>query len=323
MIKRKVSQLILLVAVMTLLASNIAAAATPPDVIHEMAVTITPQADGSLRIDYAMDYEATTDFPADIQYLEVGVPNSNFRLERYSPPDLISGGYEKKGGVSQVHLDFIKLPKAGDRFKLDFTIIQDSMIYEAGNEVVFQFRPGWFDFAVIEVLKVTIDTSSLWGVTLKPKPDELDGSRAVWITRNMKANQQAEMITVTCARSSYPNLKSSSIRTASSAGSGDSSETSSILLILGFIILLFVLSILAKSRSYRRGRYGGGYRRHHPIHHHTHHHTFVRGGSGRGGGGGGCAHACACACACAGGGRVGCSERGYDVTCWLVREQPE
>jgi hypothetical protein len=76
--------------------SSPAAAATPPDIIHQMKVTITPQADGSLNIHYFLDYEATTDFPADICYLEIGVPNSSFTLLDYSPDTLISGAGRTK-----------------------------------------------------------------------------------------------------------------------------------------------------------------------------------------------------------------------------------
>lgn len=53
-----------------------AAAATPPDIIHQMTVTLTPQPDGSFNIKYNLDYEATTDFTTDIQYIEVGVPDT-------------------------------------------------------------------------------------------------------------------------------------------------------------------------------------------------------------------------------------------------------
>lgn len=177
--------LVVLFSVFTIRAS----AATPPDIIHEMDVNITPKSDGSLNINYALDYEAATDFPSDTQYLEVGVPNSDFTLVDYSHTSLISNAYEKKSGTSQVHLNFSRLPKKGDRFQFNFTINQRSMMYEAGNNnVSLQFRPGWFDFAVINELKVILNTGNFSPIKFDPVPGETNSTGAVWITRNMETS---------------------------------------------------------------------------------------------------------------------------------------
>lgn len=318
--------LILIIILLTFVSMPVTAA-TPPDIIHQMTVTITPQSNGSLNIKYELDYEATTDFPTDIQYLEVGVPNSDFTLLGYGhgPSSLISNGHENKNGTSQVHLDFISLPKAGDRFSLDFTILQRSMVYDAGDNVSFQFRPGWFDFAVIDEMRVIVDTKDLINSQLDPVSDEMDGKQAIWITRSMDVNEKAGLVTVTCGRDSFPNMSNEIVKYDPSEGSYSSGESYQSqgpginvggILTFVFTGIIVVLSIIGRSGrgSYYAGRYGGGYRGGFFGGHSTFH-----GGGGIGGGGGG--HGCACACACAGGGRVGCSERGYQVMYWLIRHK--
>lgn len=183
-------------------------AATPPDIIHEMDVNITPQSDGSLNINYCLDYEAATDFPSDTQYLEIGVPNSSFTIVDYSRTDLVNSAYEKNSGTSQVHLGFSRLPKKGDRFQINFTINQRSMMYDAGNNnVSMQFRPTWFDFAVIDQLKVTLNTQNYSPAQLNPSPSGTTSAGPVWITKDMKTNQKADLITVVYPRTAFPDLK--------------------------------------------------------------------------------------------------------------------
>ena len=244
---------ILLIFLLSLFTVQVSAA-TPPDIIHEMDAKITPQTDGSLNINYTLDYEATTDFPADTQYLEIGVPNEDFSLVDYSHSSLVSSAYEKKSGTSQVHLDFSKLPKKGDRFKIEFTINQRSMMYKAGSDnVSFEFRPGWFDFAVINKLKVILNTENISPLEIKPDSYQINSAEKVWITENMEENQKAESITVIYPRSAFPELKDIK------------DDSSSVFFIIGFIIVLVIIIILIISKlsgvnDYKAGRYGGGYK---------------------------------------------------------------
>ena len=286
-------------------------AATPPDIIHSMVVEITPQPDGSLTMVYSFDYEATTDFPSDIQYLEIGVPNPDFTLQSYTPASLISKGHAKRGSkTSQVHLSFSQLPKAGDRFQFSFAIKQKSMIYKSGEEVSFQFRPGWFDFAAIKEVKVLIDTSGLKQVNMKPTASETASGKAIWVTKNLKPDEKTKLITVTCARSSFPQLANRDIK--------ETPSNSNLFLaaICTLVVLIIAIRLVSKIGrcNFAGGRYIGGDR----VGFNLSQNVSSRSGGG-GFGGGGCA--CACACACAGGGRVGCSERGYQVTYWMLRQK--
>ncbi len=293
---------LLLLLLFLILSSPSAQAATPPDIIHKMNVAITPQKDGSLTIHYELDYEATTDFPSDIRYLEVGVPNTDFTLLDYGPSTLISGAKENKNGTSQVHLDFMRLPKADDRFQLEFTINQRSMIYQEDDFLSFQFRPGWFDFAEIDEMKVTLETSLLNNASCSPAPSTTDGALITWITYNMGVNQKTSLYTITCDKTSFPGLQEKDLISKPS----DADTIIGIIVVIIICIFIGFLIIISKSNGYQKGRYAGGYKGGAL----GAHHTFRGGGTG-------CA--CACACACAGGGRVGCSERGYQVLHWLIK----
>jgi hypothetical protein len=271
----KKSQIILFFTLIGILLASCmipVSAATPPDIIHQIKVTMIPQPDGSMNILYHLDYEATTDFPEDIQYLEVGVANDDFSILDYGPDSLISGVRENKGGSSQVHLDFKKLPQAGDRFQLEFTINQRSMLYDAGNEVSFQFRPGWFDFAIIKEMKVILDTSALTGMTLDPAPTQTDGKQVIWLTKDMGVNQQTELYTITCTRSSFPGLSETNLSKNASdyidntndyssyQDTNDGSGVGAAIMVFVFAVVVMLIRIGIKGNSYKSGRYGGGYR---------------------------------------------------------------
>ncbi len=370
---------LLVFALMTCLfcSSGFLSFSVDPDIIHEMVVTINPQDDGYLNIHYSLDYEAATDFPSDIQYLEVGVPNTDFTLLEYSPSSLIKEAYEKKQNGSFVHLSFVDLPKAGDRLTLEFTVRQGSMYNKSKqDDISFQFVPGWFDFAIIKELKVIVETGGLNNVVVMPEPDEWSDSKAIWITKNLDANEKADKISVLSSRLSASNdttnsnsdynthIPNSSNNHSNNVGNRTGSSANGIgVLIAIFIMLSFFSAAVRTGRRnrYGAGRYGGGYWGSPPprsffwgppggggFHGHGRHSGFHGGGGGFFGGGfggsrpsggfgggssrpsgggssrpssggGGGARSCACACACAGGGRVGCSERGYQVLHWLIK----
>jgi hypothetical protein len=184
------------------------------------------------------------------------------------------------------------------------------MVYEAGEEYSIQFRPGWFDFAVINEVQITVDTGILKNLHATPESKQLDNAQISWTAKNLDVNEKTTLYTITFARNSFPDFKDSSLKNKSGINSGVASLIVGFILI-GCIVLIIKYEKATKQNGYHAGRYGGGYHGgayvgHNPLHH---------GGFG----GGGCA--CACACACAGGGRVGCSERGYQVLYWLIKKK--
>ncbi len=326
----------LLLALATLLPQS--ASADQPDVIGRYAVHVMPQDDGTLMIEYRFsNYCATTDFPSDKPYLQVGVPNRNFDLVDWGPKSApnsqtkvwVTSARPLQGVTSQVQLDFNKQPLAGECWDLYFTIKQAQMAYTQGsNEVSFQFTPGWFDFARIDTLAITWDLPDDLSLVHKTQPAPTNGQKqAIWTNTNMAPNDKFT-VTITYARSAFPNLAAGSLPSSPSnpAGSTGEADNSWVIWVIVLIIIFLIVVLPMVRRVASDGGYGsmpGG--------------VFYEGGGGSfgggsssrlGGGGGGfagrgssCACAsCACACACAGGGRAGCARKGYDVS-HLIRKR--
>jgi hypothetical protein len=318
------------------------ALADQPDVIDKYSVHVTPQDDGTLVMEYRFSgYCATTDFPSDKPYLQVGVPNRNFQLVDWGPKSAPNGqskvwvtsANSLQGVTSQVQLNFNKQPLAGECWNLNFTIKQSQMAYAQGSdEVGFQFTPGWFDFARINSLTVTWDLPGDQTLIHKTDPAPTRGpNQAVWTKTNLAPSDKLT-VTITYAKSAFPNLAAlpaSPPSPPSSAGGGDNSWIN--YSIIGLIIILVVLWMIIGPRLFNAyggdGGYGSGLGR------------ALLGGSGggslgsdggsrSGGGGGGFAGrgmscacvSCACACACAGGGRAGCTRKGFDIS-HLIRKR--
>jgi hypothetical protein len=309
------------------------AGAQAPDVISQYSVHVTPQDDGTLVMEYRFTgYCATTDFPSDKPYLQVGVPNRNFQLVDWGPksaPDAqtkvwVTSADSLQGVTSQVQLNFNKQPLAGECWDLNFTIKQSQMAYAQGSdEVSFQFTPGWFDFAKINNLTVTWDLPGDQTLVHKTDPAPTTGpNQAVWTDTNLAPNDKFT-VTITYAKSAFPNLAALPASPPSPPSTAGGENNSGILCLIVVIIFLLLIgarlyNLFASVGGYGRA-YGGGYG------------GGLFGGysggssssSSRSGGGGGgfagrgssCACAsCACACACAGGGRAGCTRKGFDIS---------
>jgi hypothetical protein len=317
------------------------ALAQPPDVIGDYSVHVTPRDDGTLAMEYRLaNYCAATDFPGDKPYLQVGVPNRNFDLVDWGPKSAPNGqtkvwvasASSLQGLNSQVQLNFNKQPVAGDCWDINFTIDQRQMAYAQGSdEVSFQFTPGWFDFAKINALTI------IWDVTDQSLVHKTDPaptpapSQDVWRATDLSPNEKFT-VTITYAKSAFPTLSSlapgpPSSEPGSTTSTGESDNGWLVCLVI--LIILFLIFLPRIFRTYGwDGGYGGGLGR-----------AFVGGlggggsgsSGGRSGGGGGgfagrgssCACAsCACACACAGGGRAGCTRKGFDISRLLRKRSP-
>lgn len=137
---------------------QIVRADVPPDQLESYTVSVSPQTDGSLIMNYALDnYCARSDWPTDIPYLQVGVPNGNFVLmEGWGPKDganrvvkaePINNGY---GSFVQLDFDQGNLPKNGDCFNLNFSVTQSHMAYPdpVNGNVTFELIPAGWDFPI-------------------------------------------------------------------------------------------------------------------------------------------------------------------------------
>lgn len=320
-----------LALVLLVVLKPLTAHAADPDVIKNYVVTVTPQTDGTLNMKYDFDYCATTDFPGNAIYLEVGVPNKKFELTEWGPKDWVTNAYTKTSGGSWVHLDFVHQPVAGECFTFNFTIHQSAMAHVSGDDVTFQFIPGWFDFARIDKLTIVwaMPSDATLVKTLDPQSARSENGQAIWEALNLAPNQKFT-VNLVIAKTAYPDLKTEDIVEEEpvpiNGGAGVGIVT--ICLIIGVIIVVLALILWLSDSAgggggFSDGGYIGGYSGGSGS---THGDSGGGGSSGRNSGGGGnfggrgsscaCVSSCACACACAGGGRAGCSAKGFDIS-WM------
>lgn len=330
---------LVLLSVMLFVPVPVTVAAGPPDTINLYQVTVTPEQDGSLVMKYEFDYLATTDFPQDSAFLEVGVPNKDFTLTEFGPKPFVKKAFTQTSGVSQVRLEFDHLPRKGENFKLNFSIKQGSMAYALGDNVTFTFIPGWFSFAEIKLLRIVwkLPTDASLIGKLSPPPTKQSEGQAIWETTNLAPNAKFP-VTIYVAKKAFDSLKAIEAPLQPTPGNPPSSSSGSIqwgeILFWAFVIVLVLIIVIALLAAIGGG---GGYSG--SIGGHTGGSSifgdvasgiadtvFGGGGGGFSGGGGG-SSGCACACACAGGGRAGCSKRlGFDVSLFLKslkRQEPK
>lgn len=332
--------LLFLVSVSNLLFATLAKADPPPDILDVYIITIAPQANGMLIMNYTLQgYCTYSDWPSDQPYLQIGVPNSNFEITNWGPkegPFKVVEAEKITSGGTFVQLDFDKsnLPKNGDCFSLSFSIEQGKMAYtdpENGN-ITFKFIPAGWDFP-IQVKTLTVGW--IWEIPgdqsllklAEPKPSGSDGTSTIWqwVNPSVDASKMFHDSTIKLAydKSAFSLSEEATTKTDQANGGEPLDLTFCLTIILIVVVILVVIFIIAVIFEAFDGGDGIG-----PASGRVIGGTFdaiddVLSSSGGGyggssGHGSGCACAgCACACACAGGGKVGCSRKGIGISCLL------
>jgi hypothetical protein len=331
-----ISGLFLVVVLAVLLAQT--GMADVPDDIRNYTVDVQPASDGSLSMKYSFDYCATTDFPAGKAYLEFGVPNSNFTLVDWGPKDFVTGASTSRSPEPQVHLDFARLPRTGDCFSVNFAIRQQAVAHVKGDEVSFQFIPGWFSFAKISHLVISWHLPADAGQihVLDPAPIRREGGQAIWEANNLAPNQKFT-VNLLFAKQAFSDYKEVAAASGQEGGNNTGALDCIVTIVIILILLVIFLSVL--SAIFHDGYSGGGYigsggGTWFPTGGYSGGGSSTGSGHGGGsvfsGGSGGfsgrglsssCVSSCACACACAGGGRAGCSRKGFNIRRLIERAQ--
>jgi hypothetical protein len=323
--KLKILSILVLVAIACSLLPIPISAYTPPDVINDYKITISMDDNGVLEMKYEFDYTATTDFPINGAYLEIGVPNRNFQIIDYGPKEFVTEASAKTGSQSQVKLDFDHLPLADENFSFFFVIKQEKMMNIKDDQVTIQYTPGWFDFA--EIRKLTIEwlfTDTSFLTYIDPEPEEQSIDSITWVTNDLEPDEKYT-VQVSIDKTYFPNIEeieeNQAVETKPSSLAKFLLYTALIVIVV-LLIIIRLCSIFGDDGYDSGGYIGGGsslYRS-----------GGSRSSSYRSGGGSSsysgrssscaCVSSCACACACAGGGRAGCNEKGFGVKHFLTKE---
>ena len=276
----------------------------PQDVIHQYNVTVDPQEDGSLDIEYHLVWEAL-DTSEELTWVEIGMPNRNFSVY----PDSVTSNiniYSKNtdGDYVSLRLDFNKAYIGGDVIEFSFKVNQKDMLCRNGTGYFYEFVPGWFNAIRVERFEF------LW---------LMDGSRD-YVQRGSLDYGEYRKMTVQYGMNDFAGCQTVSYEPFDDDGAYNElkEDKTAVIVMCCFAAALLILAevyIVDSYVSYSRGR---GFLTGHGYHVHTYGRSnpyYIRArdrynakhGGRSGGRGGGCA--CACACACAGGGRAGCSQK--------------
>lgn len=297
----------------------------PPDVLDSYAISVVPQQDGTLVMNYALqNYCTASDWPSDQPYLQIGVPNDNFSINDWGPKDgtngknKVIGAEAVSGSLVQLNFDPNNLPKNGDCFNLNFSIVQNKMAYPDPNNgnVTFEFFAAGWKFP-IQVKVLTLNWAFPKDPTLvkltDPAPTGKDTVNMTWQWQSpsMDASNMFSSATVKLAydKSAFT-LSDAATTTSNSANGGVPSDLGTICfwaIVIVIVVILVLLVIAAFARSIDSGD-GLGTAFVSVVSDVAEAVSSAGGEGGSSGNSSGCASmsSCACACACAAGGKVGC-----------------
>lgn len=272
----------------------------PQDVIHQYNVTVKPQYDGTLNIEYHLVWEAL-DESEPLTWVEIGIPNSNFTLYHNSFSDnILLGSKNSNEDYVTVRLDFNRSYTGGDVFDIRFTINQRDMLCKNEQGYFYEFVPGWFNEIQVE------NYCFRW---------QMPGDDLIW-TGSLDYGEYCVM-TAQYGSRDFDGCEVVKYRPfrGSGAYNGLRRNVAIPCCFIAAALIIAEVYIIDCYVSYVRGRgFLSGYGYH--VHtygrsnpHYVRASTIHSSSGSRSGGGrsGGCA--CACACACAGGGRAGCSQK--------------
>lgn len=305
----------IVVVQIALLAVIVTYTPTPQDVIKEYNVTVTPQSDGSLDIEYHIVWETIDDTEA-LTWVEIGMANTRFTVYEDSvSPTVHSYKKEDYGdGYVYLRLDFTRHYIGGEIVEFSFKINQKGMLCRDENGYFYEFVPGWFNATPVSTYNFRWQKSDLtshaYGAVEK-------GEYYVW--RGGFECGGYEKMCVRYDSDAFAAAKTSEYYPFDDSGAYNELREDKIVMTVFLCIVILALVavevyIIDSYVSYNRGRgFLTGYGHHVHVYGRSNPHyvkerdRHAAEHSGGGFHGGGCA--CACACACAGGGRAGCSQK--------------
>ncbi len=159
--KRKLSaQLLTLLLCLVWLCVPVLADA-PTDEILNYEITASVNDDGTVNLDYHIDWKVLRDDIGALEWIFVGIPNGEYVSIDSASSAVASIGYSDENG-SSVRIDFERGYHAGETVSFDFSIVQDYM-YSVDlfqDEMTsYVFTPGWFDEIAVDNLTVRWDAA--------------------------------------------------------------------------------------------------------------------------------------------------------------------
>lgn len=282
----------------------------PQDVIQNYTIYATPQADGSLDIEYRFKWTAL-DADEELTWVEIGMANEYFtildgcsgnikNIKRYSDDD----------GYCFTRIDFNKAYSGGETVEFYFKVNQERILATNGVETFYEFIPGWFNYIQVKHYSFNFykygDIGSFNGNRQDDQWLTWEGSLDYGEFVKMRVNYNS----FDAHAVKYQRFNSDGAYN----GLAEDKAISTVLMVMLILMLLVVEIVIVDSYvSYSRGRgFLCGYGHHVHVYGRVNPHyqrEAAKHNASRGSGSGSRGCACACACACAGGGRAGCSQK--------------
>lgn len=116
------------------------------DEILEYDITATPLEDATLLLEYHIEWKVLDDSIGALEWVSVGLPNSDIRDIHSSSGNISSLEIGGSGSSTVINVYFDRPYYEGEIVCFDFSVVQGH-IYEAADEgkIRYYFTPGWFD----------------------------------------------------------------------------------------------------------------------------------------------------------------------------------
>ncbi len=298
--------------------------AVPKDIINDYEITVEPQKDGSLALQYYFRWTAV-DKTEELNWVDIGMPNGEFVVLEESLSENIDYVYEiENDGYVALRIFFKDSYRGGECFDFGFSVLQNNMLCKDANGYFYELIPSWFNEIPIE------EYSFRWKISENITFSQCNSSYSEYLewNGNLDCGEFVKMYVVYSPSEFNENAVTAKYIPFNSDFVYNKLDENvaafrAMLILVALLIVFFEVHIIDSYVSYVRGtgflRSNGQY-----IHIYgtlnpitarlnsqnavmrNRHYGGRHGGFGSGGISG-CA--CACACACAGGGRAGCSQK--------------
>ncbi len=138
----------------------------PTDEILNYEITAEVNEDGTVSLQYHIDWKVLRDDIGALEWITVGIPNGEYVSIDAVSDNIDSIGYSSENG-SSIRIDFDRQYHAGETVSFDYVVVQDYMyemnLYEDG-QTAYSFTPGWFDEIAVDnlTLRWAADGATSW-----------------------------------------------------------------------------------------------------------------------------------------------------------------
>ena len=154
--KRKILVLALSLALCLALLCAPALASDPTDEILNYEITASVNTDGTVNLEYHIDWKVLRDDIGALEWITVGIPNGEYVSIDAQSSTIRSINYSTENG-SSVRIDFDRAYHAGETVSFDYVVVQDYMyqmnLFQEG-QTAYIFTPGWFDEIAVDNLTI-------------------------------------------------------------------------------------------------------------------------------------------------------------------------